>query len=480
MGGKAPRHVILVSLDTTRADHLSPWGGDPKLTPELARLAAESVVFRDVTTPAPTTLAAHTSILTGRSPRSHGTPRNGFRVNPENETLAELLGAGGFQTLAVVGSFALESLFGLDQGFARYDEEFGIEYLPGLYDQNQRRADQVTQRALDLVDDALGEDADSRIFLFAHYFDAHAPYDAPDWALQQVGLEPGTRADLEDLGRAVVAQQHAASGLRLGQRWVFTNGLRSEFLDGATGAPSKRGGQLAQHYSSEVVFLDRELGRLLDGLSERGLLEDSLLIVTGDHGETFWEHGDFWNHGLGVYQTTVSVPLLMRLPAGRSAGREVDAPVSTLDVMPTICALLGLETPPVVEGVDLSAALEGERPPDRILVCEATQPIGAVEIEGKWRNIGKAKTARQGRWKYIITPYLGNREELYDLKVDPDEQVNLLRSPSLASLEKGAELREALDVWAARLDPLPSEFDPAQTDAVRARLKALGYSGEDD
>ena len=475
-----PKHVILISLDTARADKLAPWGGEQALSPSLAALALESVVFLDASSPAPTTLAAHTSMMTGRPPRAHGTPRNGFMVHPDNVTLAELCGHAGLQTLAVIGSFALESLFGLDQGFARYDEDFGLEYKPGLYDQNQRRASDVTTRALQLLDEELAQDSAAGLFLFAHYFDPHAPYDPPDWALSEVGLAPGTRADLKEIAKAVSDQQHAAAGVRLGQRWVFSNGLRAELLDGASGEPSERGELLAQLYDAEVRALDRELGRLIDGLMERGVLDDAMLIVTGDHGETFWEHGDFWNHGLGLYQTTLHVPLLVRLPDGARGGHLVQEPVSTLDLVPTICQALGVPSPPGLVGVDLSPAWAGQALGARVLFSEATQPVGEVEKEQLWPNAAKAKSARQGRWKYILTPYLGNREELYDLSVDPGESRNLLLNPDVEALEKAAGLRADLEHWVGLHSPLPSRFNSAQTDAVLQRLEALGYAGEDD
>jgi arylsulfatase A-like enzyme len=401
-------------------------------------------------------------------------------VNDKNECLAELLASAGFRTIAVVGSFALESLFGLDQGFERYDEEFSLEFSPQLYDQNQRRADEVTQRALELVDACLDGDAEARIFLFAHYFDPHAPYDPPDWALRRVGLEPGARADLRDVGAAVADQQEAAAGVRPGQRWAFTNGLTEALLDGAVGAPLDRGERLALLYAAEVAFMDREIGHLVDGLAERGILQDSVLILVGDHGETFWEHGDFWNHGLGVYQSTVLVPLLMRLPGGEGAGQRVDEPATSLDIVPTVCALVGVDVPAEVEGVDLSGSWRGRSLGDRFLVSEATQPVGGgVESEGRWWNSLKAKSARRGRWKYIRTPYLGDREELYDLVADPAERVNLLRSPSVEALERKAALRGQLEEWERRTQPLPSAFDSTQADLVRSRLGALGYVGED-
>jgi arylsulfatase A-like enzyme len=478
--GEQPQHIVVITLDTTRADSLGPWGGDPELTPALTKLASESIVFKDAMTPAPTTLAAHTSIFTGRSPRSHGVPRNGFVVNPANLTLAELLGEAGFDTLAVIGSFALESMFGLDQGFARYDEEFGLEYSPGLYDQNQRRAGAVTDRALQLLDGSLGQASDRRVFLFAHYFDAHAPYDPPESALTRAGLEPGERADLEDLGRAVEAHHQQAAGMPLGARWVFSNGLLPEFLDGAKGEALEGDERLKRLYEAELNYMDQELGRLLDGLEERGVLDDCLLVLTTDHGETFWEHGDFWNHGLATYQTTVQVPLMIRLPGGRQAGVEVDQAVSTLDVFPTICAQLNLDAPAVAEGVDLSPAFAGALLPERSLISEATQPVGEVERGAQWLNQAKAKAARKGRWKYVYTPYLAGREELYDIAVDPGERVNLLLKPTLEHVEKASELRGEIETWSSTLTPLPSSFESAQMDAVRRRLEALGYSGEDD
>jgi arylsulfatase A-like enzyme len=401
-------------------------------------------------------------------------------VHPDNLTLAEVLGGAGLQTLAVIGSFALESLFGLDQGFARYDEDFALEYKPGLYDQNQRRAREVTARALELVDDSLGQGAESGLFLFAHYFDPHSPYDPPDWALDEVGLEAGTRADLKELARAVLDQQHAAAGVRLGQRWVFSNGLRAELLDGATGEPSKRGERLSNLYDAEIRSLDRELGVLLEGLDERGILQDSLLVVTGDHGETFWEHGDFWNHGLALYQTTLHVPLMVRLPGGVHGGLQVQDPVSTLDLFPTICQLFGIPSPGDVVGVDLSPVWSGGELGPRTLISEATQPVGEIERDQSWANTLKAKSVRQGSWKYILTPYLGNREELYDLRVDPGERRNLLLTPEVEALEMASQLRGALQRWAGQHSPLPSEFNSAQTDSVLERLKALGYAGEDD
>jgi arylsulfatase A-like enzyme len=330
------------------------------------------------------------------------------------------------------------------------------------------------------LDGSLEQASDRRVFLFAHYFDTHAPYDPPESALTRAGFEPGERADLEDLGRAVEAHHQEAAGMRLGSRWVFSNGLLPEFLDGAKGDALEGDERLRGLYEAELHYMDQELGRLLDGLEERGVLDDCLLILTADHGETFWEHGDFWNHGLAAYQTTVKVPLMIRLPGGLEAGVEVEQAVSTLDLFPTICAQLGLDVPALVEGQDLSPAFIGVELPARALISEATQPVGKVERDAPWLNQAKAKAVRKGRWKYIYTPYLAGREELYDLRGDAEERVNLLLKPTLEHVEKASELRGELESWSSKLTPLPSSFESAQMDAVRRRLEALGYSGEDD
>jgi len=139
-----------------------------------------------------------------------------------------------------------------------------------------------------------------------------------------------------------------------------------------------------------------------------------------------------------------------------------------------------LEVPVAVEGVDLSPAWRGVSLPQRVLIAEATQPIGEVESVEGWVNQAKAKCVRRGRWKYVFTPYLAGREELYDLEADPGERVNLLKDPEVDAIELSVELRGELEAWAGRLSPLPSAFNSAQQEAVRSRLQALGYSGQDD
>lgn len=475
-----PRHLLLVSLDTTRADHVECGGGGAR-TPRLNALAASGVCFTDASTVVTTTLASHVSLFTGRAPQSHGVPENGFRVAAPNRTLAEILSDEGWSTGAVLGSFALSRAVGADQGFDHFDEDFDLLLAPGERVQNERRADRVTDGALAWTDRALEESPDRGLFLFAHYFDAHAPYEPRG---SRNGGDPADGEEgggLAEVGAAVRRHQVAALGRDLGGGQVDYHGLTREMLERAPGVPLPGDRALARRYAEEVGAVDSEVGRLLDGWADRGLLEEALVVVVGDHGETFWEHGDVWNHGLGVYQTTVRVPLIFRPPGFRDGreGLRVTRPVSTLDVLPTVLDLLGVSRPEVSEGRSLVPMLSGLALENVPIFVEATHPAGdAFHRPGEvWRNVRKAQAVRDGRWKLIVTPYLG-MVELYDLEADPGEATNLLGgtaepSPEVAAVAR--RLQALLEDWRRGANPLPTVSSKAQSEEVRARLRSLGY-----
>jgi arylsulfatase len=475
------RHVLLVSLDTARADRIGAFGDATARTPTLDGLSDRGVSFDSVTSAAPTTLASHTSLMTGSWPHTHGVARNGFVVHEDNQMLAELFREEGFHTAGVLGSFALESRFRFDQGFDHYDESFDVLVSPAGADQNQRRGDRVTSAALKHVDKVL-DDVD-RLFLFVHYFDTHAPY-APPEPYARPFLAPGASptSDMREVDEAVRAQQQAATGQAFGHAGAINAGLRGPLRDlvgGVSGRPGPVDAHLANLYAGEMSFMDKALGDLLDGLRERGILDETLVVVIADHGETFWEHADLWNHGLAVYQTTVHVPLLFCFPDGRQAGHRVATPVSTIDVVPTLCELLGLDLPVRCEGVSLVSALEGAPFKRGPVFSEATQPWVA-ERPGVWANAGKARCVRRGRWKYVASPY-NKVEELFDLEADPGERTNLLLgTPSAQILATRKGLLAELMTWQEGRDPLPARFDSTQMQETLERLKAMGYSGESD
>jgi arylsulfatase A-like enzyme len=457
------RNVLVLTLDTTRADHLEGFGAAPGSTPALARLAAEGVRFRDVTCAAPTTLASHAALFTGTYPHTHGVARNGYVLDPANVTAAELFREAGFRTAAVLGSFVLERRFGLDQGFELYDQRFD-ELSSEANEQSQRSAGKVTAAVLEAVDTF----GDERWFCFAQYFDPHKPYAPP------VAGEAGSTA--EDFEASARFHQERRFGAARGLTAPVEQGLPREWLGRAAGEDAPEDARLRRLYAAEVAYLDQALAELLAGLEQRGVLDETLVVLTADHGESFTEHHDLWNHGLWLYQTTVRVPLCLRFPDGRGRGQVFDEPVSGIDLLPTLCELVGLPRPARCEGTSLVPLLDGaplERGP---LFCEATQPGVALETAGEWGNRRKPKAIRAGRYKLLWSPYTGS-EELFDLAADPLERRNLLDdvlTPELTAVHE--RLARELRRWSRAAEPLPSSFDSSLLDQTIERLSGLGYT----
>lgn len=439
----AARHVILISIDTARADHFGFMGNSWIRTPSLDDLAAESIVFTDYMTVVPTTLASHTTLLTGKYPHTHGTARNGFTVNPANDMLAEVLARSGMRTAGFSASFALDDRFGFAQGFDHYDQEYALLAGEADVDQSERPAAAVTDAVIGHLDRT---GVSGRIFLFVHYFDPHRPYAAPEPF--DTMYDPLGRRDLVPIPTLKGAARPSADDVQRAAR-------RHEL-----------------QYAAEISYADQEIGRLLEDLRRRGVLDDALVVVTSDHGESLWEHGEEFDHGFTVYQSTMHSVLLIRLPGGASGGRRVSSTVASIDVMPTVLDYLGIETPEGVEGeaVDLRN-LDGAR--SRVRFGEATKPWRGVEGRG-WVNSMKARCVRDGSHKLILTPLIG-REELYDIASDARERCDLLLEPSPASESLALGLRSALSKWDASATPLPSVFDPSQHEETTARLRSLGY-----
>lgn len=307
-----PKNVLLVSLDTVRADRLGCYGRADAGTPRLDGLSKDGVRFDDASTTYPMTLPAHASLFTGRLPGRHGVRHNGlFALAPEADTLAEALGARGLRTGGFVASVALARRHGLAQGFEQWSEpgsEGGQLFL--LAD---RTASQVNADALRWIDSLKG----SPFFAFVHYMEAHYPYQAPEPEKTRFAKDP---------------------------------------------------------YQGEVAFLDRALGELLDSLEQRELLRDTLVIVVSDHGEDLGDHGE-GTHGLFVYQSTVRVVMLVSGPGARRGG-VVDAPVSLTDVMPTVLEALGAAPAPAGDGESLWPAVagRGDAASDRSIYAETFLP----------------------------------------------------------------------------------------------------------
>ncbi len=439
------RHVIVISLDTTRADHFGCYGNPWIRTPRIDALAGESIQLLDYMTVATTTLASHVSLFTGKYPHSHGVPRNGFTVNPENVLLAEILQTAGFRTAGFLGSFALDSRFGVNRGFDAYDETFSTLMGVGGADQNQRSAAEVTDAVIRYLDQG---GVPRNLFLFVHYFDPHLPYSPPPPYDAMYGAGPGS-------GRIEMTGHPA-----------LQSGDRSP----------KDQASLAL-YAGEISYMDEQIGRLLDDLKRRGILDRAIVVVTSDHGENLGDApGPAFEHGWTVYEVESRAVGLIRLPNAEQGGTQSAALVASVDILPTLLRYLELPPPAGVDGEALDLSHLPTGPDARIRFAEATKPWGAVEKGVPWANLRKANCARRESSKYIRTPYR-QLEELYDLRADPRERRNLLADPVLRPGAPENDLRTALESWSAAGKPLPTEFEPNQEEETLRRLRSLGYLG---
>jgi arylsulfatase A-like enzyme len=443
---QAARHIVVISMDTARADHFGFLGNENRYTPRLDELASESITLTDYMTVAPTTLASHTSLFTGRYPHHHGTPRNGFMVHRENEMLPELLKQIGFHTAGFAASFALSGRFDFAQGFDHYDEQFDVLIGQRGIDQNQRSAADTTEAVIRYLDETGIPD---RLFLFVHYFDPHQPYSAPapfDRVYDPLGSD-----ELPPI-RTLRAPSSSLT--------------RAEKL--------RYAGRHALHYAAEISYMDQQIGRLLDDLRERGVLDDALLIVTSDHGETLWEHGEQFDHGGAVFQTTIHAVCLIRLPGANRAGAQVGQPTTNIDIAPTVLEFLGVATPSEVDGEPIDLRRAGAPSRQRLRFGQATKPWSEADEDQPWMNARMKRFVRRGSFKFIQTPYR-ETEELYDLVSDPGETENLLKDPSPDIEALANTLRGELEAWAASADPLPTAFESSHTEETIERLRSLGY-----
>ena len=411
-GGGEPEHrwrkpqaganVLLISIDTLRADRLGFMGHENANTPRLDTLAERGIVYEQAVSPTPVTLPAHSSMMTGRNPTLHGVRHNGTYHLPEEEvTLAERLQDAGYRTSAIVGSFVLDRRYGLAQGFDDYDDAVNREgATPTDARYSERSADHVSNAAISWLAARAKRGDKEPFFLFLHYFDPHQPYLPP--------------------------------------------------------APFD---EMRSSYNGEIAFVDREIGRVLDSLEGHRWLEETLIVLTSDHGESLGAHGEP-THGVFLYEPTVRVPLVFVPPASGNVrpARIGDRPAGLIDIMPTVLDWLDLEPSPAVEGL----ALDGTEPPDRGLFLESHVPLldfGWAPLRG-WRTL---------HGKYILAP----TEEWYRLDLDPEEETNLLPDASSAASSAAKVLTDYLDDFE---DPLAiAAIEPTLDKEARARLESLGY-----
>jgi arylsulfatase A-like enzyme/Tfp pilus assembly protein PilF len=393
--------IVLITIDTLRADRLGSYGSARGLTPSLDAFAREATRFTAAVSQVPLTLPSHATILTGLHPARHGVRTNdGFRLSPTAPALAAALKAAGYATGAFVGGYPLRRSSGLSRGFDRYDDEFLAS--PGAI---ERSADAVLQSAEAWIDTGAAQP----FFAWIHLFDPHSPYTPPP---------------------------------------PFAAAHRDSPYDG------------------EVAYTDAAVGRFLDHLRQRDLFAAATIVIVADHGESLGEHGER-THGTFLYDSTVRVPLLIKMSASRSTVRlkpgttgTIDVPVETADLAPTIAAIAGA-TLDRTDGQSVLPLIDGA----------AGDPDRAAYAESYYQNVllgwSPLRAVRTARWKLVEAP----RSELYDLEHDPGELQN--------RLEERAALASGLQRALHALDPgdrAPGETPTAAASESAERLRSLGYA----
>lgn len=392
-------NFLLVTLDTVRVDHIGCYGYARAETPTIDALAARGAQFDHAVADVPSTLPSHSTIMTGLQAPNHGARTNGhFTLGPEITTLAEVLKERGYATSASVATYVLNRRFGLAQGFDTYDDFEAGAVAPTV----PRRADYITDAAIAWLERQRQASPESPFFVWTHYFDPHKPYDPPGEYAKRFADSP---------------------------------------------------------YDGEIAYTDAHLGRLLGYLEDRKALERTLVVLTADHGEGLGEHGEP-THSRLIYDTTIRVPLILVCPQLYDASCRVDdVTVGTIDIMPTVLSLLGIETDLEMDGVDLVTAAIS---PDRAMYIETMSPM----VYHGWASL---HGLRRIDAKYILAP----TPEYYDLRNDPDELRNLLEGNSPVHTELASRLDDYLARRTSTEDVLAQAGSPPS--AAVQRLAALGY-----
>jgi len=438
---EGPPNVIIIALDTFRADHVGVLGSDTAKTPALDRFAAESILFTDCAAASTWTLPSFASLYTGRLPSEHGTIGGSqHRLGDDEITLAERLKANGYHNTAFIAVDYLGKEFGLDRGFDRFLDysNFPVNERLKKY---QRR-----------VHDVFRAPPREPWFLLVHYFDAHDPYEPP-LPFARMYYEGDERAEPEDPARNIDVIYDGPNRVRQDPR------TRYRWLEGVRDLRFP-----VRQYAAGVSYVDHHVGVALDSLRSSGLLDESIVIVLADHGEHLTEHDIYFTHRL-PYAETLQVPLMIRLPGAVHGGTRVHSPVSLIDLLPTLLELLDLDPAASVSGQSLTAVMRGEEPENRLLYAE----YGALE---DWN----ARSVWDARWRYTEIVDDGVRGvELFDRRADPREQRNLATERTDLTRFYAA----ALDARFGAQRPLlldPSVVPQQELDpAVKARLQALGY-----
>jgi len=420
-------NILLLTIDTLRADRLSGYGYERATSPNLDRLMARGVRFTEARTVEPLTSPALCAMMTSRYPHESGATRNGLRMRESLPSLPKLARDAGYRTAAFVSNWTLrDKITGLAEHFDEYEEIFKRKRWFGLVS-GETGAGVITDHVLDWLDDYAGEREDERrpFLLWVHYSDPHAPYKRQRSHLQSLGL------------------------------------------------PTKGKLPASDRYDTEIAYADAQMQRVLDRLTQMGLSDNLLIVFASDHGESLGEH-DYWGHGRNLFEPTLRIPLAVIWP-GRIEPGTIDAPAVNLDVAPTVAGLLGFPAPEGFRGYDWSDVLRGgPLPENRATRHQAHR--GAVLSHHDSDVARKAGLLEvgvvQNGVKEILRVKRGRDHMRFDLRADPDEQKNLAVPQSIPT----ENLRSWMHLVDAGLENADEITPQPLDDETIERLRALGYA----
>ncbi|MCX6582259.1 MAG: sulfatase-like hydrolase/transferase [Candidatus Aminicenantes bacterium] len=404
-------NVLVITLDTTRADRIGIYGYKPGQTPHIDGIARKGVRFENAYTPAPLTLPAHCSLFTGDIPLAHGVRNNGrYRLPGQIDTLAEILLRRGFTTAAFVSSFTLESRFGLDQGFATYNDNLPVKKGQVKTYSSERTAEEVFADFAAWFENFHRQDKNKKFFAWVHFFDPHMPYTPP---------EP----------------------------------FKTRFQQNP--------------YDGEIAYMDVYIGKIMTLLEEKQALANTLIVIVGDHGEAFGEHGEF-GHMVFCYEENLRVPLVFYAPGRLPENKSIADRANLVDIMPTILDFLAIPIQPGSgrvpgpgpRGISLLPLIAGAAAKEKTFYIESVFPAEAL-------GCAPVKGLIKGEYKFIDLPH----PELYRLATDPGEKENLFFKQNAVA----RQLKQTLAQLIKQYEP-PTAHPGRKLSADEERkLKSLGY-----
>jgi len=476
-------NVVLISLDTVRADHLSCYGYERRTTPNIDAIAREGVIFTNCTSTSSCTLPSHASVFTSLYPSVHGAERYSPILSLAAKTMGECLRELGYATIGVISAPWLNAHFGFDPGFDIYDDyTFDLDRDLDLFQRCFPELDRSDAALTEYVYEGFTEyvyegfegsiitaaasahleraEADNRpFFLFINYYDPHHNY-TPPWPYS-------TRFD--DEGQGIGAGRIEAWVKKVQETEDWVNGTM-DFEKTGTGEIT----QIMALYDGEIAYVDEQVGRLVERLKREGEYANTVFLIFGDHGEEFLEHGGLM-HWRSLYREVVHVPLIMAGP-GIPRGIRDDQPVSLVDVLPTLLRLVGGEIPEAAQGRDLLQEAAASSAMSAPVFCDVVLPFTGEPPR-------RLQAVIRDSWKVILNVE-DDSAELYNLHVDPGEKLNVadehpdlvenLKNELAAFNSENEQLRSALKSGAGTL-PAPST---EELERIRTRLRALGYAGK--